>query len=377
MTGVSHLYIHLPFCDTRCGYCDFYSETGSRGRMAEYVAALLVELKESACGGCGGAVSELATVYLGGGTPTLVGGELIGRLLAGVRKAVGVAGGAEITVEANPVTIDASLAGQLMSAGVNRISLGVQSFNRQLRRNLERAGGAEAVQSAVSELRAAGMKNLGLDLIFGIPGQRVDDLERDIEAALAMRPQHISWYELTVKEGSAYQMRWAGELAAKEDEGTGATYYRRVADALEAAGYRWYETSNFALPGYECRHNLAYWEGEDYLGLGAGAWSTVGLKRWRNVESVGDYIQAIESGALRPARAAEALSPADKIRERLMLGLRIDTGVSAELVTSTIDPEQLKNLQRDGFLTTEGGRISLTRAGRFVANDVCARLLTP
>jgi len=342
--------------------------------MAAYVDAVMGELGAA---GTAGNAGPFGTVYLGGGTPTLLGVELLERLLAGIREAAGLAEGAEVTAEANPVTIDEALATGLAGAGVNRVSLGAQSFVSRLRRNLERAGGAEDAASAVRLLRGAGLENLGLDMIFGIPDQSPDDLQRDIEEVLALEPRHISWYELTVKEGSQYHARWAADLAAASAQGTDDTYYHRIAGALEAAGYHWYETSNYAMPGFECRHNLAYWEGADYLGLGAGGWSTVGTKRWRNVESVDDYIQASLSGALDLARSTEIISPEDKIRERLMLGLRTDSGLSAELVTAAIDPEQAKNLQRDGFLTTEGGRISLTRAGRFVANEVCARLLTP
>lgn len=340
--------------------------------MSEYVEALLAELEAFGAG-----IGKLETVYLGGGTPTLLGGELIGQLLAGVRESAGLTDDAEITVEANPVTIDASLAGQLLAAGVNRVSLGVQSFSSRLRRKLERAGGVKAVESAVPILRAAGLQNLGLDMIFGIPGQDMDDLGRDIKAVLALEPEHISWYELTVKEGSPYQERWAAELEAKESAGAGAAFYESVAGALETAGYRWYETSNYARSGYECRHNLAYWEVADYLGLGAGAWSTVGERRWRNVEDTGAYLKSAEHKAWDTMRTVEILSREDKVRERLMLGLRLDRGVSATMVEPAIDPEQQKILQRSGFLSTEGDRISLTRAGRFVANEVCARLLLP
>lgn len=399
MAGVSHLYIHIPFCRSRCGYCDFYSETAAEGLMEPYVDALLSELEESA-----GLTGELETVYLGGGTPTLLGAGLVQRLLEGVRERARVAAGAEVTVEANPGTVTPELAAGLLAAGVNRVSLGVQSFEPGLRANLGRAGEADAVARAVAALRSAGLGNVGLDMIFGIPGQSAVALARDLEAVLSLAPEHISYYELTVKEGTAFARRWADELEKMETSGRSAEFYEQVAGTLEAAGYRWYETSNYARPGFECRHNLAYWQGADYLGLGAGAWSTVGMSRWRNAEGLSAYIAAAGPGAAAEApgaagpgaaagtldaakpgqatagrasvRAGEILSRAQKTRERLLLGLRREAGVSLPEVAGAVDPEQLKYLQQCGFLQSDGDRISLTRAGRFVANEVCARLLS-
>ncbi|MHB9111503.1 MAG: radical SAM family heme chaperone HemW [Thermoleophilia bacterium] len=386
---MDHLYIHFPFCESRCDYCDFYSQAGGLERAPAYVEALLAELKmEMPAGeGAGEAVAAkvladaavadaevaagLDTVYLGGGTPTLLGGELLAKVLT---VAAGrCQPGAEITVEANPSTVSRDLAKSLAETGVNRVSLGAQSFTPALRRNLGRSGAAENIGEAVAAFRAAGFENLGLDLMFGIPGQNRVALKYDLESVLALEPEHVSCYELTVKEGSRFQRRWQRELEATAR--TGRESYEFVVETLEAAGLRWYETSNFARPGFECRHNLAYWRGEDFIGLGAGAWSSVGDRRWRNVEDLEVYLDCASRGDWQAARAYEELSREVRDAERLLLGLRRDVGVERARVAGGIDTEQEKLLLRNGFLVNEGGRISLTRQGRFVANEVSARLL--
>jgi len=386
---LEHLYIHFPFCESRCDYCDFYSQAGDLEKAPAYVEALLAELKVEvpagdAAGETAAAIASadaagadtadavgLDTVYLGGGTPTLLGGGLLAEVMAAV---IGrCRPGAEITVEANPSSVSRELAESLAEAGVNRISLGAQSFNPVLRRNLGRRGTAESIGEAVCAFRDAGFENIGLDLMFGIPGQDGAYLENDLESLLALGPEHVSFYELTVKEGSRFQRRWLGEL--EEAARAGGEFYETVVDILENANFRWYETSNFARPGFECRHNLAYWRGEDFIGIGAGAWSSVGARRWSNVEDLGVYLDSASRGSWQAARDYEELSGNVRIVERLMLGLRRDVGVVRSDVGGAIDNEQEKLLLRNGFLVNEGGRISLTRQGRFVANEVCARLL--
>ncbi len=362
MAKVTHLYVHLPFCQRRCHYCDFYSTAGPLALAPAYTDALLGEFEAAAL-----LFGSLKTVYLGGGTPTLLGEALLVKMLTPLLEKS--AAGAEVTVEANPGTVTPRLAASLAAARVNRVSLGVQSFNARLRANLGRAGSAAPVAGAIAALREAGIKNLGLDLIFGIPGQSFSDLEEDLHRALALKPKHLSCYELSVRDGSAFQRRWQKEL--KQQSAHAPLYYETVVDVLEGAGYQWYETSNFALPGWECRHNLAYWLGADYLGLGAGAWSTVGLKRWRNREDLGAYID----GGHGEQRFRETLSPAQKAAERVILGLRLQEGIPFAGCGGAIDDLQLNLLQRNGFLETDDGKIYLTRAGQFVANEVLARLL--
>ena len=373
---IRHLYIHFPFCSSRCGYCDFFSQAGRLELAPAYAEAVRAEM-ESACPREAGAGMEpgahggaLDTVYLGGGTPSLLGADLLAPVLSSALDRCAV--GAEVTVEANPSTVTAELAAGLAEAGLNRVSLGAQSFDSVLRRNLGRAGAAEAIATAVGNLRRAGIGNIGLDLMFSIPGQTAADLERDLDLALALEPEHLSCYELTVKKGSDFQRRWRKEL--KRAAGKGRDFYELTVDRLQGAGYRWYETSNFALPGKECRHNLAYWGGADHVGLGAGAWSTVGELRWRNIESLESYVED-DAGDWQAIRETEHLDPLQKVAERLLLGLRRDRGVDRGAVEAVLDKRQEKGLLRNGFLVNEGGRICLTRQGRFVANEVCARLL--
>lgn len=387
---MNHLYIHIPFCASRCGYCDFFSQVDCLSQGEAYVDALLAELADSGIAGqgerlpgesakygaCGkddsaSAAGGLDTVYVGGGTPTLLGSRLLEKLFSALRPFC--RDGAEITVEANPSTVTPELAAGLAGSGVNRVSLGAQSFNRRLRKNLGRSGRVEAIGRAVTALRVAGFENVGLDLMFSIPEQTLADLEQDLQEALALEPEHISCYELTVKDGSDFQRRWQRQL--EEAAGNGHRFYETVVDTLEGAGYSWYETSNYARPGKECRHNLAYWQRADFLGLGAGAWSSQGLNRWRNVEDTGVYIESAVRGDWEGIRERERLSQNQQLTELLMLGLRRKNGIDRLAVAEVLDGEQENILLRNGFLLNEGGRILLTRRGRFMANEVCARLI--
>lgn len=388
---MEHLYIHIPFCDRRCQYCDFYSETGRLHEAPWFSQAVINELS-----GLNIQPGGIRTVYLGGGTPVLIGADPLNRLLLEILPHT--AKSAEITIEANPRFITPQLARDLKSWGVNRVSLGAQTFDACLRRNLGRAGSSASINLAMNALRQAGHTNVAVDMIYGIPGQTLKQLRCDIEAVMSLRPEHISYYGLTIKEGSAYWRRWQNQLKAKENEDLGRTFYETVASKLEGAGYRWYETSNFCLPGHECRHNLAYWQGSDYMGLGPGAYSTLGLKRWQNIDDLSLYLREYGVAAKdmkskfakhdvcergnrqspvpkRRARIFETLSISDKLREKLLLGLRCDEGVACRDVAAVIDESARNILQRNGFLASDGDKIFLTRAGRFVANEVSVRLL--
>ncbi|HDY69913.1 MAG TPA: radical SAM family heme chaperone HemW [Actinobacteria bacterium] len=363
---IKHLYVHLPFCRIRCDYCDFFSLAGRMELAPAYVDAVLAE-----AAAYGTDLDGLETIYLGGGTPTMLDNALLEKMLR--RLVERASAGAEITVEANPVTIDTAKAQTLSAVGVSRVSLGVQSFEGRLRKNLGRSGGSGAVGTAVANLRQAGMDNIGLDLIFGIPGQSAQDLQRDLERALALEPEHISYYELTVKEGSPYQRRWRKELEETCD--MGALFYEQVVDFLEREGFCWYETSNFARQGRECRHNIAYWEGQDFIGLGAGAWSTIGCLRWRNREDVLLYMD--NNAALERKREEEVLSAGQKALELLMLGMRTDVGVSLAGMENYLNMYMLDKLSDNGFLSSTGERVVFTRKGRFMANEICVRLFNP
>ena len=377
MTGaVRHLYVHLPFCAHRCGYCDFVTVVGRRGQHAAYVDGLLAELElEREL-----LDVELETVFLGGGTPTFTEPRELERLLAGLPAA------AEVTVEANPETVTPALAGLLRSNGVSRVSLGAQTFQPELLGVLDRVAGPDDVRCAVYHLRDAGFDNISLDLIYGIPGQRPSDLAADIGEALELRPEHLSCYELEAKPGTRFTHAHGEELRRQAEAMEG--YFEFVVETLVGAGYRWYETANFCRAGgsrdLRSRHNLAYWWGRDYLGLGIGAVSTVRGQRWRTTPRLGPYLAALGDGR-RPLRELEAIPDSLQREERVMLGLRLDEPLPLAAVAPSLDAEALARLERlglarrvslsDGEPPAAASALTLTPRGRLLGDAVTADLL--
>jgi oxygen-independent coproporphyrinogen-3 oxidase len=361
-----HLYVHLPFCAHRCGYCDFVTVTGHDGEHGTYVEALLTELALERHL----LANEVETVFLGGGTPTFTEPAALARLLAVLPDAV------ETTVEANPETVTPELAALLREHGVGRVSLGAQSFQPHLLEVLERRASPEDVRGAVGTLREAGFENVSLDLIYGIPGQSRDDLERDLAEAVALAPEHLSAYELEAKPGTRFTHEHGAELErqaeAMED------YFERVVQALTGAGYRWYETANFcrADPARDLRaqHNLGYWLGHDYLGIGVGAVSTVAGLRWRNAPSLPRYLTALRRGE-RPQRELEQVEPETAARERVMLGLRLDEPLRLDGLREAVDGDALARLEHHGLVAVTEDTLELTRRGRFLGGGVTAELL--
>ena len=374
---VPHLYVHLPFCRHRCGYCDFVTVVGRRDSQDAYVDALLRELALER----GRLREPLETVFLGGGTPTFLAPALLERVLAALPPA------SEVTVEANPETVDATLARLLRETGVTRVSLGVQSFRPALLGVLERGAGPDDVRRAWHALRDVGFANISLDLLYGIPGQSASDLERDLAKALALEPEHLSCYELEAKPGTRFAHAWGRELERQAEAMEG--YFELVVERLQAAGYRWYETANFCRRADEAsgrdlraQHNLGIWRGHDYLGLGIGAVSTVGGVRWRNRPSLGGYVDALADGRV-PARDVELLEPPTRAWERVMLGLRLDEALPLAGLDAVIDRASLARLEAGGLLQRVahpaggGEAIRLTRRGRFLGGAVTAELLRP
>jgi oxygen-independent coproporphyrinogen-3 oxidase len=375
MSGVRHLYVHLPFCAARCGYCDFVTLVGRREQHDEYVDALLAELELER----DRLADELETVFLGGGTPTFTTPEALRRLLRGLPRA------AELTVEANPETVTQYLARLLVQEDVSRISLGAQSFRPHLLETLDRRAGPSDVRRAFYHLRDANFDNISLDLIYGIPGQSPADLDRDIDQALGLGPEHLSCYELESKPGTRFAHAYGEELVRQSEAMEG--YFERVVERLTAAGYRWYETANFCRsadrPGgrdLRAQHNLAYWLGRDYLGIGIGAVSTVGDRRWRNTPRLGVYREALARGEA-PPRDVEPLPAGVKRQERVMLGLRLDEGVPLAAVRPSVDEVALARLVRAGLAERrspgggEAERLALTPHGRRLGGGVTAELL--
>jgi oxygen-independent coproporphyrinogen-3 oxidase len=300
VSGARHLYVHLPFCASRCGYCDFVTAVGRRADHARYVDALLAELALER----GLLADDVETVFLGGGTPTFTEPAALERLLAELPHAE------ETTVEANPETVTPELAALLRRHGVDRVSLGAQTFQPALLRVLDRAAGPDDVRRAFAVLRDAGFDNVSLDLIYGIPGQTVADVERDLAEAIALEPEHISAYELEAKPGTRFTHAHGAELERQAE--AMESYFELVVATLTGAGYRWYETANFCRGDLRARHNLGYWLGHDYLGVGVGAVSTIGSLRWRNAPSVAGYLAARAGGADRRDagdRAPDARAP--------------------------------------------------------------------
>lgn len=359
--SVRHLYVHLPFCAHRCGYCDFVTVVGRGGQHSAYVDALLRELELEGPNLAG----DVETIFLGGGTPTFTAVPELLRLLDALPAAE------EVTVEANPETVTAEVATALRSAGVTRISLGAQTFRPELLRVLERAAGPDDVRQAVRRLRDAGFDNVSLDLIYGIPGQSAADLAADLGDALALEPEHLSCYELEAKPGTRFTHAWGMELErqaeALED------YFERVVTRLTGAGYRWYETANFCRADgardLRSRHNLGYWLGHDYLGLGIGAVSTVGGQRWKNTPRLGRYLDGHFD------REVELLDAETKARERVMLGLRLDEPVRLEGLRPVLDATGVARVAKLGLAVDAGDTLSLTRRGRFLGGGVTAEML--
>jgi putative oxygen-independent coproporphyrinogen III oxidase len=360
-----HLYLHLPFCAHRCGYCDFVTVVGSRGQHGAYVEALLSELELER----GLLAGRVETVFLGGGTPTFTEPRALDRLLSHLPRAE------ELTVEANPETLTQELARLLRARGVNRVSLGVQSFRPHLLGVLERVVQPDTVRRAFYHLRDAGFDNISFDLIYGIPGQSSADLEADLADALELGPEHLSCYELEAKPGTRFTHAHGGELVRQAE--AMESYFELVVDVLTSAGYRWYETANFCRSetrDLRSRHNLAYWLGRDYLGLGVGAVSTNEGRRWRNTPRLAGYIAALAARE-RPERDVEWLSDDVRRRERVMLGLRLDEPLVLDDLSAAVDAAALGRLERLGLVRRDGGALTLTSRGRFLGGGVTADLL--
>jgi oxygen-independent coproporphyrinogen-3 oxidase len=373
-TNVGHLYVHLPFCSHRCGYCDFVTVVGREEQHGAYVDALLIELERER----GALADDLVTAFVGGGTPSFTDPDALRRVLTALPKA------AEISVEANPETVTPELAALLREGGVTRVSLGAQTFAPRLLEVLERVASPDDVRRAFHTLRDASFDNISLDLIYGIPGQEPADLDHDLAEALALAPDHLSLYELEAKPGTRFTHAWGAELERQSEAMEG--YFERVVETLTSAGYRWYETANFCLVGERAggrdlrsHHNLGTWHGRDYLGVGIGAVSTLGQQRRRNGASIGRYLGALGSGE-DPPREIEQLDAGTKAQERVMLGLRLDEPLSLAGLEQVVDRAALARMVDGGLAIAARGpageeTVTLTPRGRFLGDAVTAELL--
>lgn len=373
------VYIHVPFCRVRCGYCDFntYTAPELRGvRRSDYAAQAEGEVAFAgrALRGSGIARRRVATVFVGGGTPTLLPPDDLARMLRAVRDQWGLVDGAEVTVEANPDSVTRDDIFALAAAGVTRMSFGMQSAVPRVLAVLERTHHPDNIPLVVEWARAAGL-DVSLDLIYGTPGETMDEWRTSVEAALACEPDHLSAYALIVERGTSMERRIRrGELPAPDDD-LEADEYEWTDDRLRRAGFAWYELSNWARPGHASRHNLAYWTGQDWWGIGPGAHSHVGNVRWWNVRHPAVYAQRIAAG-VSPAVAREVLDESTAYEERVLLETRLRRGMP--LADLRVPVTEFERLAADGLILQEGldeGRLVLSLRGRLVADAIVRDLL--
>ena len=371
------IYVHVPFCATRCGYCDFNTYTASElngGRSAEgYVAAALAELA-LAKRVLGADAPPVETVFFGGGTPTLLAASELAAILAAIRATFGLAPGAEVTTEANPESVDPASLAALRAAGFTRISLGMQSAVSHVLATLDRVHTPGRAAEAAREARAAGFEHVSLDLIYGTPGESDADWRCSLDAALAAEPDHLSAYALIVEPGTRLAAQIArGALPAADDDVL-ADRYELADAALSEAGLDWYEVSNWARsPADACRHNLGYWRGGDWWGIGPGAHSHVGGVRWWNVLHPAAYASRLAEGA-SPAAGRELLDADTRRVERVMLELRLADGLPLDALGDA-GRAAARQAVDDGLATLGGERLRLTLRGRLLADAVVRSLL--
>ncbi|AWG99667.1 radical SAM family heme chaperone HemW [Rhodococcus ruber] len=372
------VYVHVPFCATRCGYCDFNTytagELGTSASPQSWLEGLRREL-DAAAQLLGSPPAQ--TVFVGGGTPSLLGADGLGQVLGAVRSSFGLAPGAEVTTESNPESTSPDFFDRIRAAGYTRVSLGMQSAAPHVLAVLDRTHTPGRAVAAAGEARAAGFGHVNLDLIYGTPGERDEDLDASLDAVLAAGVDHVSAYALIVEDGTALARRVRrGELPAPDDDVLAARY-ERIDARLEAAGLTWYEVSNWARaddPSARCAHNLGYWDGGDWWGAGPGAHGHVGGVRWWNVKHPARYADALAAGEL-PVGGSELLTAADVHTERVMLEVRLRTGLPLDVLTPD-ERGAAETVVADGLAELRAGRLVLTDRGRLLADAVVRTILT-
>jgi oxygen-independent coproporphyrinogen-3 oxidase len=385
VNGCRALYVHVPFCRAKCAYCDFNSYAGQERLIPRYVDALLLEATHWSQSG---RVSRLDTVYFGGGTPSLLPADQMTRLVKGLRRRFDVTAGAEMSMEANPESVDLAHLRTLRELGVNRLSIGVQSFDDTELRFLGRIHDAARAEAAFLAAREAGFQNVSLDLIFGLPGQSLAQWQPTLEEAIALAPDHLSLYALTIEDGTPLAARIQRGECPEPDPDLQADIYVWSSERLAGAGYEQYEISNWSRPGRSCRHNLTYWRCEPYLGLGAGAHSYVDGYRFANIRNPRKYIDAVfaqePSSEAAPAWTG-SFEPPDferDLSDALILGLRLNSGISLDAASQrfAVDvrkrySDEIVKLEKLGLLELTDERMRLTDRGRLLGNEVFERFL--
>jgi oxygen-independent coproporphyrinogen-3 oxidase len=368
------IYVHVPFCATRCGYCDFNTYTPAELGGANpdgWLEALKAELALAA-----GRVGQptVQTVFVGGGTPSLLGGAGLTSVLDAIRDNFELAPDAEVTTEANPESTSPRLFADLRAAGFTRISLGMQSVAPHVLAALDRVHSPGRPLRAAAEARAAGFDHVNLDLIYGTPGETDDDLRRSVDAAIEAGVDHVSGYALVVEDGTAMARRVRRGEIAMPDNDVLAERYELLDARLSEAGFDWYEVSNWSRPGGECKHNLGYWDGGEWWGAGPGAHGYIGSIRWWNVKHPNAYAQSLANGAL-PVADSEELDDTDRHTEDVMLRLRLRQGLPLNVLTDT-EIHRAGIAEADGLVERHADRLVLTDRGRLLADGVVRDLLT-
>ncbi|UCF38776.1 MAG: radical SAM family heme chaperone HemW [Acidobacteriota bacterium] len=370
------VYVHIPFCVSKCPYCDFVSKSSARDERAAYIKAVREEILN-----CPVAGSRAATLFLGGGTPTELTGDELESIVDAIDRTFSFDTDAEWTIECNPGTVNPASCDRLYYLGFNRVSIGTQSFKSDQLLRLGRIHSGEDALRSFNWFRTAGFENINLDLIFGTPDQSVESWNEDLSRALDLRPEHLSLYNLTIEQGTPFASLHArGELPIPSDDIV-AQMFESAMDLAERFGYQQYEISNYALPGYECVHNLAYWSNSTYLGFGLSAASFVDGVRWVNTGNWESYIEGVKRGMV-PKETEERLGALAALGEEIMLRLRTRFGISPEQLSSKYSTDFnshfgscVEFLIQNGLLVEDFGRLRLTRKGKLLANDVCAEFL--
>jgi oxygen-independent coproporphyrinogen III oxidase len=367
VSPIRHIYVHIPFCARICPYCAFYKDLLDRSQTWRFCEAILRDLDQQ----CASFAVSLETIYLGGGTPTALTTSQLKFLLGGFRERLDLSSLAEWTIEANPGSVSTRKAALLHELGVNRVSLGVQSWDNELLKVLGREHNAQQAEQSFHILRRAGFSNINVDLMFGLPGQTIEQWKSTLEKTIRLQPEHISTYCLTYEEDTEFFLRHArGELL--QDADADAAFFEMAMSMLEDAGYQHYEISNYARRGFASVHNRAYWLGKDYLGIGPSAFSTIGMKRWQNVCDYRSYADRVLSGQ-SPRGFSENLTSEMKRTERIALSLRTREGIDAsELRNSAQQTSEFISL---GLLQKSNGNLVLTRKGKSLADSVAEAFL--
>jgi len=374
------LYVHFPFCRNKCSYCDFYKERYNRTLEREFYHALRMET-ELAAEDPTVQDSTISTIFIGGGTPNLTNLDLFADWLSLLRRYVDVADEIEFTIECNPEQVTLENLEILRDLGVNRPVFGIQSFNIDLLKLLDRRHNPHHSQQAVYFANSLDFKNFGVDLIFGLPGQSSKALSTDLDQLLDFEPPHISFYQLTVEEGTPLAQRVKSGRVKMPDTELTLALYRGGGEEMADRGYRRYEVSSFAREGFECRHNLGYWEGSDYLGLGPSAHSFINGVRFANAVDVRQYVESLKAGIL--PRVIDESGPDERMTEAIMLGLRTSQGISRSAfaerfgagVETRFDHDQYAMLVESGYLIPDRGTLRLSDEGIHLADEITRRLL--